>query len=182
MNGEEFQEMLPFMKEKEEALVVYNPEVLGGNDKGEVVEPEICQEDIIAEGALSVEAAIFRHASLLEREMEKEQKIIDYLNGFVLDIEKVTQLDSRSKMDLHHILHKHRESDRAYLLNIHSTMSASLNHLREIDKIRADMVRRKKKSESALERKVGTEMRQLVLNEIRRRVEEKIKAGGEKNA
>ena len=179
MNGEEFQEEFPFLREQEEkkkqALVVYTPEVLS-NGKGEEV--EICQEDIIADGALSVEAALFRHAGLLDEEMQKEQKVISLLNEDVLNLEKVDRLNSRSKMDLYHILHKHRESDRSYLLNLHSTMSASLTHLREIDKIRADMARRKKRSESALERKVGTEMRQLVLQEIRRRVE--IKITGEK--
>jgi len=182
MNGEEFQEMLPFMKEKEEALVVYNPEVLGSNDEGEVVEPVVCQEDIIAEGALSVEAAVFKHALFLEKEIEKEEVILNLLNEDILNPEKVSKLDSRSKIELYSIFHKHRDNYGAYILNVRSSTSASLNHLREIDKIRADMARRKKKSESALERKVGTEMRQLVLNEIRRRVEEKIKAGGEKNA
>ena len=116
------------------------------------------------------------------KEMEKEQKVIDYLNGFVLDIPQVAKLDSRSKIDLYNILYKHKETGRAYFLNVHSTTSASLNNLREIEKVRADMARRKKKSESALDRKVGSEMRQLVLNEIRRRVEEKIRLGGDKNA
>lgn len=174
MNGEDPQEMLPFMKEKEEALVVYSPEVPDGNDKREVVEPEICQEDIIAEGALSVEAAVFKHALFLEKEMEKEKVILNLLNEDILNPEKVSKLDSRSKIELYSILHKHRDNYGAYILNVRSSTSASLNHLREIDKIRADMTRRKKKSESALERKVGTEMRQLVLQEIRRRVESKL--------
>ena len=126
----------------------------------------------IMTGSFFVEFCLFNQAARTNNLIEETNDVLSDMEKTLLDKEKIRQLSGKDQLELYKF-HSYRNDSRLkYLLDLHNTMSDSLTHIKEIEKLQGETNKSKNVQESVDKGTVG-ELRQAILNKIKEKVKEK---------
>jgi len=120
--------------------------------------------------------SLFSHAQSAIRRIDEINKIISKLDEDLLDVDKIKELSPKEMMTLRNLLSKSQDESLAFLLKLRSAFPTALENLKTLESLKME-IEHEQNRERKEDRAVNQELRAVLLEEIKRRIEAREQQG-----
>jgi len=137
-------------------------------------------KDQIVKGIWFLEACLFSQAGFEFNRIGKTRDTINKLENKLLDWEEIEKLPPQDKMYLYKMLTGNMNVSLLFLQKLHSSLSEAIESLSSVEKLKRDQVHEEAMSKE--DRMAIGELRVLLLEKIKEKINKKQQIGGQTNA